>query len=120
MSSKKVVFLTDNVVANIVNVHVDDHYDEFIKSIMSDEHHSYLTEDMADLTMASIGYEWDGTVIRHPSPYLSWTWNSITKEWQAPVAHLETPDTLVRWDEATLSWIEGHQDETQESTTTTP
>jgi len=117
MTSKKVAFLTDNVIANIVNVHVDDHYDEFIRSIMSDEHHSYLTEDITNLEMASIGYEWDGTNVRHRSPYPSWTWDSTNKEWVPPTPHPEEHDTVIHWDEATLSWKEGPVNDIQETNT---
>ena len=54
---------------------------------------------------AGIGYTWDGTGFAAPQPYPSWTKNSDTYLWEAPVA-MPTDDKRYTWDEATTSWVE--------------
>ena len=54
---------------------------------------------------AGIGYTWDGTGFAAPQPYASWTKDSDTYLWEAPVA-MPTDDKMYRWDEETISWIE--------------
>ena len=54
---------------------------------------------------AGIGYTWDGTGFAAPQPYASWTKNSDTYLWDAPVA-MPVDDKFYRWDEATTSWVE--------------
>jgi len=109
---KTVAFLTDNVIANIVVVNKDDHYDEFIQSIMKDEHHSYLTEDMADLTHATIGAFYDGTDVRPMQPFPSWGWNPETKSWEPPANAVHPHDdgthdvsVIVKWNEEKQTWL---------------
>jgi hypothetical protein len=57
---------------------------------------------------AGIGYTWDGTGFAAPQPYASWTKDSDTYLWEAPVA-MPTDDKMYRWDEETISWIEQTQ-----------
>ena len=57
---------------------------------------------------AGIGYTWDGTGFAAPQPYASWTKDSDTYLWEAPVA-MPTDDKMYRWDEETTSWIEQTQ-----------
>ena len=56
---------------------------------------------------AGIGSIYDSTkdAFYSPQPYLSWTLNETTCEWEAPVAH---PDDgkAHEWDESTTSWKE--------------
>jgi len=54
---------------------------------------------------AGIGYTWDGTGFAAPQPFPSWTKNSDTYLWEAPVA-MPTDDKRYTWDEATTSWVE--------------
>ena len=59
---------------------------------------------------AGIGYTYDNSyvidgvvgVFYAPQPYPSWTLNTSTFLWEAPVAK---PDGMYDWDEATLSWV---------------
>jgi hypothetical protein len=59
---------------------------------------------------AGVGYTWDGVGFFTPQPYPSWTLDSFTYLWCAPVPAPEKPwPEGVRgyqWDEDTLSWIE--------------
>ena len=54
---------------------------------------------------AGIGYHWDGTGFYAPQPYPSWSLNSDSYLWEAPVAHPEDGKRYT-WDEATTSWVE--------------
>jgi hypothetical protein len=54
---------------------------------------------------AGVGYTYDGTGFAAPKPYPSWTLNSDSYVWEAPVA-MPTDDKRYSWDEATLSWAE--------------
>jgi len=54
---------------------------------------------------AGIGYTWDGTGFAAPRPYASWSLNSDTYLWEAPVA-MPTDGKRYNWDEATTSWVE--------------
>ena len=61
---------------------------------------------------AGIGYTLDTTVVQDgvtgvfyaPQPYSSWTLNTQTYEWQAPVPY-PNDGKVYDWDEATLSWV---------------
>jgi len=54
---------------------------------------------------AGIGYTFDGTGFAAPQPYASWTLDSATYLWQAPVAMPE--DGLAyMWNEDDLAWVE--------------
>jgi hypothetical protein len=54
---------------------------------------------------AGIGYTWDGVGFAAPQPYLSWTKNSDTYLWEAPVA-MPIDNKMYTWDESTTSWVE--------------
>jgi hypothetical protein len=54
---------------------------------------------------AGIGYSWDGTGFAAPQPYPSWSLNTTSYLWEAPVA-MPTDDKQYTWDEATTSWVE--------------
>lgn len=54
---------------------------------------------------AGIGYHWDGTGFYAPQPFPSWTLNSDSYLWEAPVAMPEDGKRYT-WDEATTSWVE--------------
>jgi hypothetical protein len=54
---------------------------------------------------AGIGYTFDGVGFAAPKPYESWTLNSDTYLWEAPVA-MPTDSKMYNWDEATTAWIE--------------
>ena len=61
---------------------------------------------------ASIGYTWlpngpEGAGFVPPQPYPSWTMNSFSYLWEAPVP-MPVPNKppFYSWDEATLSWVE--------------
>ena len=55
---------------------------------------------------AGIGYTWDGTGFAAPQPYPSWSKNSDTYLWEAPVAMPTEEGKRYTWDEATTSWVE--------------
>jgi hypothetical protein len=56
---------------------------------------------------AGVGFTYDAQndVFYAPQPYPSWTLNTTTWLWEAPVA-MPTDGKLYRWDEATTSWKE--------------
>jgi hypothetical protein len=54
---------------------------------------------------AGIGYTWDGTGFAAPQPFPSWTKDSDTYLWDAPVAR-PTDGKRYTWDEASTSWVE--------------
>ena len=54
---------------------------------------------------AGIGYHWDGTGFYAPQPYPSWSLNSDSYLWEAPVAYPEDGKRY-DWNEATTSWVE--------------
>ena len=54
---------------------------------------------------AGIGYTWDGIGFAAPQPFASWSLNSDTYLWEAPVA-MPTDGKNYTWDEATTSWVE--------------
>ena len=54
---------------------------------------------------AGIGYTWDGIGFAAPQPYPSWSLNSDTYLWEAPVAR-PVDNKFYRWDEDTTSWVE--------------
>jgi hypothetical protein len=53
---------------------------------------------------AGIGYTFDGVGFAPPKPYESWTLNTDTYCWEAPVPY--PVDGLYRWIEADLAWEE--------------
>lgn len=56
---------------------------------------------------AGIGYTYDAVrdAFIPPKPFPSWTLNESTCLWEPPVAYPSSA-TPLRWDEATLSWVE--------------
>ena len=55
---------------------------------------------------AGIGYTWDGSGFAAPQPFPSWSKNSDTYLWDAPVAMPTEEGKRYTWDEATTSWVE--------------
>mgnify|MGYP006966908568 CR=1 FL=1 len=57
---------------------------------------------------ASIDDTYDATLdaFIEPQPFLSWSLNEDTCEWEAPVLRPVDGDTLYGWNEETLSWDE--------------
>ena len=53
---------------------------------------------------AGVGYTFDGVGFAAPQPYLSWTLNSESYLWEAPVAY-PTDGESYSWDEETTSWV---------------
>ena len=56
---------------------------------------------------AGIGYRYDeirDTFIA-PQPYLSWTFNETTLDWQSPIPY-PNDGKVYEWDESTLQWAE--------------
>ena len=41
-----------------------------------------------------------------PKPYASWTLNTTTKDWEPPTPDPSDENSLYRWDEDSLSWVE--------------
>ena len=54
---------------------------------------------------AGIGYKWDGTGFFAPQPFPSWSLNSETYLWEAPVA-MPTDGKPYAWNEADQKWDE--------------
>lgn len=54
---------------------------------------------------AGVGYTFDGTGFAAPKPFASWSLNSDSYLWEAPVAY-PTDDKPYSWDEETLAWVE--------------
>jgi hypothetical protein len=55
---------------------------------------------------AGIGFTWDGTGFASPKPYESWTLDTDTYLWNAPIPMPVEEGKLFAWDEPTLSWVE--------------
>jgi hypothetical protein len=55
---------------------------------------------------AGVGYTFDGTGFIQPKPYPSWTLNTTSYLWEAPVAMPIEEGKLFSWDELSLSWVE--------------
>ena len=53
---------------------------------------------------AGVGYTFDGTGFAAPQPYPSWTLNTETYLWEAPVAKPESGFTM--WDEEAQEWVD--------------
>jgi hypothetical protein len=53
---------------------------------------------------AGVGYTFDGVGFAAPQPYPSWTLNSESYLWEAPVAY-PTDGESYSWDEETTSWV---------------
>jgi hypothetical protein len=53
---------------------------------------------------AGIGYHWDGVGFFAPQPFPSWSLNSETYLWEAPVAY-PSDGGLYTWDEDAGDWI---------------
>lgn len=55
---------------------------------------------------AGIGFTWDGVGFAAPQPFPSWTLNSFSYFWEAPVPMPEPHSPpFYTWDETTLSWV---------------
>ena len=56
---------------------------------------------------AGIGFKYDATAdaFYAPQPFASWTLNTETYLWEAPVAYPEDGN-MYRWDEETTNWVE--------------
>ena len=54
---------------------------------------------------AGIGYTFDGVGFAAPQPFASWSLNTQSYLWEAPVAE-PTDGKRYTWDEATTSWVE--------------
>ena len=53
---------------------------------------------------AGVGFTFDGVGFAAPQPYFSWTLNSESYLWEAPVA-MPTDGKNYSWDEETTSWV---------------
>ena len=53
---------------------------------------------------AGVGFTFDGVGFAAPRPYTSWTLNSESYLWEAPVAY-PTDGESYSWDEETTSWV---------------
>ena len=56
---------------------------------------------------AGVGFSYDATAdaFYPPQPFASWTLNTDTYLWEAPVAYPED-GSVYRWDEETTNWVE--------------
>jgi hypothetical protein len=53
---------------------------------------------------AGVGFTFDGVGFAAPQPYPSWTLNSESYLWEAPLAY-PTDGESYSWDEETTSWV---------------
>ena len=58
---------------------------------------------------AGIGYRYDAVrdAFIPPQPYLSWTFNETTLDWDAPVPYPNDGEAYA-WDESIQNWVEVH------------
>lgn len=70
---------------------------------------------------AGVGYAWDGVGFIPQKPYPSWSMNSFSYLWEAPIPMPEpnNPPAYL-WDEATLSWVLSPLHPTEGSSTENP
>ena len=61
--------------------------------------------EISNSTPVSIGYTWDGTRFIPSQPYSSWTLNTTTYQWEAPVA-MPSDGKPYEWNEETTAWVE--------------
>ena len=56
---------------------------------------------------AGVGYKYDVALDAFipPQPFVSWTLNNETAQWEAPTPY-PTDDKKYTWDEATTAWVE--------------
>ena len=54
---------------------------------------------------AGIGFSWDGVGFAAPQPFPSWSLDTETYLWQAPVP-MPIDDKIYGWDEAITDWVE--------------
>lgn len=54
---------------------------------------------------AGVGYSYDGTGFHSPRPYQSWSLNTDTYLWEAPIPY-PSDGKVYKWNELTLSWDE--------------
>jgi len=54
---------------------------------------------------AGVGFLYDGTGFYQAKPYASWTFNSTTYSWDAPVDY-PSGDGVYEWNEETQTWDE--------------
>jgi hypothetical protein len=53
--------------------------------------------------IAYIGGDWTGQEFRSKPLYLSWVWDTVTKQWNAPIPMPIDGDFYI-WNEESLSW----------------
>jgi hypothetical protein len=58
------------------------------------------------INYAGVGYSYNTSLDAFvpPQPYLSWTLNTTTCQWESPTPY-PTDNKLYVWDEETLSWV---------------
>jgi len=72
---------------------------------VAEEVSSSTCREISSGTIVSIGYTWDGTRFIPSQPYPSWILNTITYEWEAPVA-MPSDGKPYEWNEETTAWVE--------------
>ena len=109
-----------NNVIQVIVVHNDETHDEngieseekgiqFCKSIYGEHTNWVQTSYNASFRKNYAGYGFKYDVARDafiaPQPFLSWTLNQETFQWEAPVSY-PTDGKYYFWDESILNWVE--------------
>lgn len=95
--------LEGNWVQTSYNMRFGKYYDPATGQVAADQ--SVIDGDDARMRKNFAGYNWhyDGTGFYPPKPYDSWTFNSTTYDWDAPVAY-PTDGNLYEWNETDQQW----------------
>ena len=107
-------FLNDDNIVTEVIVGIDE--TELIEGLPPEEWYGRLRQQRCVRTSynnnirvryAGIGYRYDSVrdAFIRPQPYLSWVFNEITLDWDAPIPY-PTDGKAYAWDESIQQWVE--------------
>ena len=102
---EEIVVVNNEVLLNENNIEQESIGIEFCKSLFGGEWIQASYNGNFRKQYPGVGYAYDSIndAFIAPQPFPSWTLDS-NLDWQAPV---EKPEGLYRWDEESLSWLEG-------------
>lgn len=106
----------DNIVLRVIVVSNDDCKDaegneseavgaEFCRNLLGGTWKQTSYNGNMRARYAGVGYKYDSTrdVYLAPKPFVSWTLNEETTEWEAPVPR--PTEGFWEWSEATMEWV---------------
>lgn len=102
---EEIVVVNNEVLLNESNIEQESIGIEFCKSLFGGEWIQASYNGSFRKQYPGAGYTYDSVndVFIKPKPFSSWTLDS-NLDWQPPVSK---PEGLYRWDEQSLSWLEG-------------